>query len=159
MTDMIRFRSLAAVMAFVAMAALTTSPASAKHRHHHRSIHHYTVNTAVADANGGDARIVSHPAGCPGRAFCGCGASVRLFGRSVRELWLARAWFKFPRSAPAPQMAAVRSHHVMVLLSHVEGSTWMVYDANSGGHATRIHPRSIAGYTIVNPHAGKYAAL
>jgi hypothetical protein len=148
---MIRSRSLAAVLvALVASIALTTSPASARHRHHHH--HHYY------DANG-NGTYVAHPSGCPGSAFCGCGASVRLFGRSIRELWLARAWFKFPRSSPAPDMAAVRNHHVMVLISQVEGSTWMVYDANSGGHATRIHARSIAGYVIVNPRAGKLATL
>jgi hypothetical protein len=26
-----------------------------------------------------------------------------------------------------------------------------VHDGNSGGHVTREHPRSIAGYTIVDP--------
>jgi hypothetical protein len=49
-------------------------------------------------------------------------------------------------------MAAVRRHHVFVLEQHIEGNTWLAYDANSGGHATRLHPRSIAGYVIVNPH-------
>jgi hypothetical protein len=29
----------------------------------------------------------------------------------------------------------------------------MAYDANSGGHATRIHARSLRGYTVVNPRA------
>lgn len=96
--------------------------------------------------------IVAHPAGCPARAFCGCGAAVRLFGAPVRSLWLAANWFRFPRAAPAPGMAAVRRHHVFVLERHIEGSTWLAYDANSGGHATRIHARSIAGYVIVDPH-------
>jgi hypothetical protein len=48
-------------------------------------------------------------------------------------------------------MAAARRGHVFVLEAHVGGDEWMVYDANSGGHATRIHVRSIRGYTIVNP--------
>lgn len=100
------------------------------------------------------ATIVSHPSGCPARAFCGCGAAVRVFGRPLRELWLAANWFKFPRAAPGAGMVAVRRHHVFVLERHISGSTWQAYDANSGGHATRIHARSIAGYTIVNPHAG-----
>jgi hypothetical protein len=99
------------------------------------------------------AAIVAHPAGCPARAFCGCGAAVHIFGRPIRALWLAAAWFKFPRAAPAPGMAAVRRHHVFVLEQHLGGSTWLTYDANSGGHATRIHARSIAGYTIVDPRA------
>jgi hypothetical protein len=97
------------------------------------------------------AQIVSHPRGCPARAFCGCGASVRVFGRQVRSLWLASNWFRFPRSYPAPGMVAVRRHHVFVLESHLGGKTWLAYDANSGRHRTQIHPRSIAGYTIVNP--------
>jgi hypothetical protein len=48
-------------------------------------------------------------------------------------------------------MAAVRSHHVMVLISHVGGSDWLVHDGNSGGGLTREHVRSISGYTVVNP--------
>jgi hypothetical protein len=96
-------------------------------------------------------RVVSHPTGCPRVAFCGCGASGRRFGRSIRELWRAANWFKFPRAAPAPGMAAVRRHHVMILETQGEHGGWIVYDANSGGHATRIHERSLSGYTIVNP--------
>lgn len=96
--------------------------------------------------------IVPHPDGCPARAFCGCGAAVRIFGQPIRSLWLAANWFRFPRATPASGMAAVRRHHVFVLERHIRGSVWQVYDANSGGHATRIHERSIAGYTIVNPH-------
>lgn len=103
------------------------------------------------------ATIVSHPSGCPSRAFCGCGAAVRVFGSPVRSLWLAAAWFKFPRAAPGAGMVAVRRHHVFVLEQHLGGSKWHVYDANSGGHATRLHARSIAGYVIVNPSAAHSA--
>lgn len=104
----------------------------------------------------GAGRIVAHPRGCPRRAFCGCGASVERFGRSIRSLWLARNWLKFPRAEPAPGRAAVRSdgHHIVILRRHVRGHVWSVYDANSGGHRTRIHPRSIAGWSIVDPRAG-----
>lgn len=99
------------------------------------------------------AEVVAHPAGCPGRAFCGCGASVRVFGHSVRELWLAANWYRFPRAAPAPGMVAVRPHHVFVLEADLGGGLWQVYDANSGRGLTRIHARSLAGYTIVSPRA------
>ncbi|MDX3971186.1 MAG: hypothetical protein QHD01_31960 [Bradyrhizobium sp.] len=105
------------------------------------------------------AQILPHPAGCPRRAFCGCGAAVRLFGSPVRSLWLAAAWFKFPRSAPAPGTVAVRRHHVFVLESHLGGATWLAYDANSGGHRTRLHARSIAGYVIVDPRAMQSASV
>jgi hypothetical protein len=53
-------------------------------------------------------------------------------------------------------MAAVRpdGHHIVVLERHIRGSTWLVYDANSGRHRTRVHPRSLAGWAIVDPRAG-----
>jgi len=102
--------------------------------------------------SGHRSEIVAHPSGCPARLFCACGAAVRVFGAPLRSLWTAAAWFKFPRSSPAPGMVAVRSHHVFVLEQHIEGNVWLAFDANSGGHATRIHARSIAGYAIVNPH-------
>jgi hypothetical protein len=74
-----------------------------------------------------------------------------VFGRPVRALWLAANWFRFPRATPAPGMAAVRRHHVFVLEQWLGGDTWMAFDANSGGHLTRLHARSISGYAIVNP--------
>ena len=98
-----------------------------------------------------EAQIISHPSGCPRRAFCGCGAAVEVFGSPIRSLWLAANWFKFPRTYPSPGMAAVRRHHVFVLRQHVTGNVWMVYDANSGRHQTRIHTRYLSGYVVVNP--------
>jgi hypothetical protein len=103
------------------------------------------------------AEIVAHPKGCPKRLFCGCGAAVKVFGKPIRSLWLARAWYRFPRARPAPGRVAVRRHHVFVLLDHISGKTWRVYDANSGRRLTRIHARSIAGWTIVNPHGSRLA--
>lgn len=97
------------------------------------------------------ATILAHPSGCPERAFCGCGAAVRVFGAPIRSLWLAANWFKFPRAHPAAGMVAVRRHHVFVLEQHLGGNTWLAYDANSGRRLTRLHARSIAGYVIVNP--------
>lgn len=168
---------VAAALALAAFSALATSPAEARHRHAAVS---YAVDPGcnvifpcegvapsprglriVKAMHGfGSARLrytpgttVAHPAGCPGRAFCGCGAAVRIFGKPIRSLWLAAAWFKFPRAAPAPGMAAVRRHHVFVLERPLSGDVWIAYDANSGRHATRIHARSIRGYTIVNPRA------
>lgn len=104
-------------------------------------------------------QIVAHPAGCPARAFCGCGASIEVFGRSIRELWLAANWYRFPRAAPAPGMVAVRRHHVFVIREVRGPGLVLAYDANSGGRKTRIHLRSLAGYTVVNPRAGsRYAS-
>ena len=98
------------------------------------------------------ARVIGgQPSGCPAR-FCGCGASLHLFGRIIPSLNLAANWLRFPRAAPAPNMVAARRGHVFVLKDHVAGSVWIVHDSNSGGRRTRLHARSIAGYAIVNPN-------
>jgi len=152
------------------LSGILVSAADAKPRHHRQQNHtivcdmrgcsdnvagaqtrSYAQAGVLTDANGG-AVISRRPAGCP-HAFCGCEASLYLFGHIRAELNLASNWMrKFPRTSPAPGMAAVRNHHVMVLMSHVEGSNWMVHDGNSGGGLTREHVVSISGYVIVNPH-------
>lgn len=118
--------------------------ANARPRHHRHHQHHYS--------NQYSGSVVSHPAGCPRRLFCGCGAALEVFGRNVRELWLAANWLKFPRVAPASGMVAARRGHVMVLRAQGSGGRWIVYDANSGRGLTRVHERSLSGYAIVNPH-------
>jgi hypothetical protein len=55
-------------------------------------------------------------------------------------------------------MAAVRNHHVMVIESVDGNGNATVYDANSGGHQTRIHVRSLSGYRVVDPHASHVAS-
>jgi hypothetical protein len=130
-----------------------SAPRHRAERHSHRRVHEGLARVMAEGAG----RVVAHPAGCPSRAFCGCGAAVHIFGRPIRSLWLAANWFRFPRTSPAPGTVAVRRHHVFVLERHVRGSTWIVYDANSGRHRTRVHPRSIAGYSIVNPHGSRMA--
>jgi hypothetical protein len=153
-------RLLAAAM----LCVLMTHAAHARPRHHHRlAVHSGSVvsktertvrpmppglHRVMAEGAG---RVVGHPPGCPPRAFCGCGAAVRIFGKPVRSLWRAANWFRFPRTSPAPGAAAVKRHHVFVLLRHINGPTWLVYDANSGRHRTRVHPRSTAGWAIVDP--------
>jgi hypothetical protein len=139
-----------------------SAEARPKHRHHHRhpsvvSIYETTrplsrgLHRVMADGAG---RVVGgRPEGCP-RAFCGCGASLHIFGRIVPALNLAANWLRFPRTEPAPGMVAVRRHHVFVLVRHIRGRVWLAHDSNSGHHRTRLHPRSIAGFVIVNPRAG-----
>ncbi|HEY4775867.1 MAG TPA: hypothetical protein VIH40_13735 [Xanthobacteraceae bacterium] len=101
--------------------------------------------------------IGARPAGCPSR-YCGCGLSLKLFGKIRPELNLAWNWVKyFPRTTAAPDMVAARRGHVMGLISQVSGDDWLVYDANSGGGLTRIHVRRIRGYVIVNPFASRMA--
>ena len=100
-------------------------------------------------------QVVSHPSGCPSRAFCGCGVSVRVFGHSVRDLWLARNWHRFPSAAPAAGMVVIfGNHHVAYIESYHGNGLATLYDPNSGGHATRVHMRSIVGLRVVDPHGG-----
>lgn len=100
------------------------------------------------------AGIISHPAGCPRRAFCGCGASIEVFGRPIRSLFLAANWLRFPAASPGPGMVAARRGHVMVIRQYLGNNTALVYDANSGGGRTRVHVRSLAGFSVRNPRAG-----
>lgn len=111
-------------------------------QHQQVSRHRYVSN---------DGEIVSHPSGCPRSAFCGCGASVRIFGHPVRDLYLAANWFRFPHAIAAPGMVAVRSHHVFVIESVNGDGTVVAFDANSGHHQTRIHTVSLAGYSVRDP--------
>jgi hypothetical protein len=100
------------------------------------------------------ATILPHPAGCPRRAFCGCGAAVEVFGRPIRSLWLAANWLRFPRASPAPGMVAARRGHVFVIRQVLGGGRVLAYDANSGGRKTRLHVRSLAGFVVVDPSGG-----
>jgi hypothetical protein len=125
------------ILAAMTLAALSL-PAEARHRHGN---HYGFANGEV---------VGGRPSGCP-RAFCGCGASLHLFGRIIPALNLAANWLRFPRANPAPNMAAVRRHHVFVLERHISGNVWLAFDANGGRHATWLHERSISGYVIVNP--------
>lgn len=113
------------------------------------------------DANGSS--FLPHPAGCPSRLFCACGAAVEVFGgngRDWRSLWPARAWYKFPRTrSPSSGDVAVRKHHVFVLKSHVGGDVWLTADFNSGGRLSRLHEQSIRGYVIVSPTRSRVASL
>lgn len=137
------------------VAALLVFSVQAEARPHHY-LHrvHYLRQAVTLQA--GDERVVgSRPAGCPNR-FCGCEASLYKFGRIIPGLNLASNWRRFPRAAPASGMAAVRSGHVMILEQHIAGNVWLVHDGNSGGHVTREHSRSLAGYTIVDPSSGGF---
>ena len=97
--------------------------------------------------------VGGRPSGCP-HAFCGCGASLHVFGRIIPSLNLAANWLRFPRTSPAPGMVAARRGHVFVLEQSLGNGLWLVHDSNSGRGLTRLHARSLAGYAIVNPHGG-----
>ena len=160
---MIRF-----TIALIALIAFSF-PAQARHlrhyqHHHHSYRHHYHRHVdhmpviARHHRSDGNGVIGGRPSGCP-HAYCGCEASRFVFGKIVADLNLAANWArKFPHVSPGPGMAAVRNHHVFILMSHVSGNNWMVHDGNSGRHLTREHVRSIVGYLIVNPHGSRYAS-
>lgn len=116
---------------------------------------HPTIRAAVAY----EGEIVgSRPAGCP-RAYCGCGVSLKVFGRIIPELNLAVNWLhKFPRTQPAAGMVAARSGHVFLIVSVIDTSTVVAYDPNSGGHRTRIHTVSLRGFRVVDPHGSRLAS-
>ena len=109
------------------------------------------VSRKFTDSNGNV--IGGPPAGCPRVAFCGCALSIEVFGKSVRDLWPARGWYRFARTHASPGAVGVRPHHVLKLISHVEGTTWLVFDPNSGGHKTRIHERDVRSYVFVDPNS------
>src|ERR1700691_595017 len=115
-------------IALIVLALLFSTQANA---HHHKQ-YRYSINTRLNAQQSvfswftpqatSQPQILPHPAGCPAHAFCGCGASIEVYGHSVRELWLASNWYKFPRSEPMPGAAMVRNHHVAILRQHIEGS-------------------------------------
>jgi len=69
---------------------------------------------------------------------CGCWASIRAFGRSVRELWLADNWLKFPRTSPHVGAAAVWPHrHVAIVVAVGSDNTVTVDDSWNHEHRVR----------------------
>lgn len=103
-------------------------------------------------------QLVSHPNGCPWRLFCGCGTSVRVFGRPIRHLFLASNWKMFPPTTPHRGAVAWRSGHVFYIESMNADGTVLAYDPNSGHHGTRIHNVSLRGYHIVDPYGARLAS-
>lgn len=106
-----------------------------------------------------EAKVVAHPKGCSRKLFCGCGASVFLFGKPRRELFAARSWFRFPKAEPAPYRVAVQRHHVFVILKTLGNGKVLAYDANSGGGKTQIHVRSLRGYSVRDAGVGIRLAM
>lgn len=127
----------------ISLIAIFAHPAKAEARPRH---------TRVIDANGTEAQVIGgRPAGCP-HAYCGCGLA-KFLGLSDKRLNLAWAWAKlFPRTQAQPGAAAVRHHHVMLLVEHVAGTVWKVRDYNGGRHLSWIHTRDVSGYIFVQPN-------
>lgn len=113
----------------------------------------HTQTQGYSEGTGGI--IGGRPAGCP-HAYCGCGASIYKFGRIIPGLNLAWEWARrFPRISMAdagPGDAAVRAHHVAIIIANKGSGVFTLHDSNSGGGRTRIHDRLLAGYVFVRPH-------
>lgn len=111
-------------------------------------------------ATGGEqTRVVigGRPAGCPHK-YCGCGLRKYL-GIDDRRLNRAWAWAElFPRTHARPGAAAVRRHHVMLLIRKVARHRWLVRDYNAGRHLSYIHVRNVRGYVFVDPNASTLSA-
>ncbi len=118
----------------------------------------YTPERRHIARSGGEGVVGGRPAGCP-HAYCGCSASLRVFGKIIPELNLAANWGrKFPPASPAPGMAAYRNHHVFIIESVNGDGTVVAHDGNSGHGLTRIHTVSLRGYKVVDPHGSRYAS-
>lgn len=108
--------------------------------------------TEGSDANGNRIVIGGRPDGCP-HAYCGCGLRKYL-GIDDARLNLAWNWARlYPRVEARVGAAAVRKSHVMLLVSHVGGTRWIVRDYNGGKHLSSIHERDVRGYVFVDPSA------
>jgi hypothetical protein len=100
-------------------------------------------------------QIVAHPVGCQRRLFCGCGVSVKAFGKPIRELFLARNWGYYFNPAPFASGNVAWSYgHVVYILGGTRSAA-LLYDPNSGGGKTRVHVRNISRYYIVDPNSPK----
>jgi hypothetical protein len=77
---------------------------------------------------------------------CGCYASEVVFGHSVRNLWLADAWLKFPRTSPHAGAVAVwpGRHVARVLAANHDGT--VTVDDSWATHRVRT-----AGLVFVDP--------
>ncbi len=104
----------------------------------------------VSQETSEDGVIVAHPAGCPRRLFCGCGVSVKAFGRPIRELFLASNYgYYFNAGSFAPGNAAWRPGHVVYILGGTRSHA-LTYDPNSGQGKTRVHRQDLSRYRIAD---------
>jgi hypothetical protein len=89
----------------------------------------------------GECRIASSRGGP-----CGCYASEVVFGHSVRNLWRADAWLKFPRTTPhAGAVAVWPGRHVARVVANNGDGTITVADSWA------THRVRVAGLVFVDP--------
>src|SRR3954465_8275017 len=109
----------------------------------------------VGEVAGSRSQACINPA-TRGKLTCGCELSLKLFGKIVPDLMLASNWRKsFAPTSPGNGAVAVRPGHVLLVMDHVGGSIYRVWDPNSGGGQTRIHERNLAGWSFVDPNSSR----
>ena len=154
-----KIKFFTAAIAALLFAFVSTS-AQARHHHysHHRSHHYAHHRHGGGGVSGGDVTYLPHPPGVRGSAFCGAGAHYALTGEVVNAgTWaIADYW---PAHYHGSTPVAHWSGHVAIIRQNYGDGTALMEDYNSGGHQSRLHQRSIAGYTIVNPYGGRYASM
>jgi hypothetical protein len=100
------------------------------------------------------------PSGCPAK-FCGCGASIEVFGQIIQRLNRAANWFRdFPHVAytnASAGMVAGNSRHVFVLKEHLRNDVWLVKNYNGADHKTSLQERRLSQYTVVDPRGSRLA--
>jgi hypothetical protein len=162
MVDLMRV-ILAAVLVFVSVPASAMSwngprhgaafhnSARAMRFHGHSSVRRWDqkkvmVRVANTKTGGphrlsGECRIASSLGGP-----CGCYASEAVFGHSVRNLWRANAWLKFPRTSPhAGAVAVWPGRHVAPVVANNGDGTITVADSWA------THRVRVAGLVFVDP--------
>src|SRR5260370_18640593 len=128
----------------VPVACLLLFAVQAEAHPHHRYRHQQFRSMALfaGDIQTNERIVSGRPSGCP-HAFCGCEASLFRFGRVIPQLNLASNWRRFPRTAPATGMAAVRGGHVMILQQHIAVDTWYSHAGTLSAPRPPHNPPSI----------------
>lgn len=118
--------------------------------------HHVAHRSRHVDASGNRVLLGSRPDGCP-HAWCGCGLARHL-GLHDRRLWRAWAWEQiFPHTNARPGAVAVRRHHVMQLVRHIDGKRWLVRSYNDYRHKGWLVVRDVRGFVFVSPRGDQLA--
>lgn len=143
---MTRRKKLGVLAAFALLASVALGAAQSAEARPHATRASYDAGQVLG----------GRPQGCP-RRYCGCFASLELFGRIIPALNFAANWLRFPRAQPAPGHAAARRGHVFIIKQVLDNGRVLALDGNSGGGKTRLHVRSLHGFTVVAAQRGALA--
>ncbi len=106
------FCLLLAVLLLVMVGIAMFSAVHAAGRVHHRTTTGFSSGLGLGLAHMVGIDVHLSPDCLTARSLggpCGCFTSEHFFGHSVRTLWRADSWLRFPRVAAAPGTAAIRA--------------------------------------------------